>query len=73
MKTVRLYSVSLTVLLLVLFASVSSAQGRNKFATQGSTELGGSISFQSLTPVSNGNTGDATTVFSLAPYVGVIL
>jgi len=49
---------------------VSFAQEGKKFATKGSTELGGSISFQSLTTVSNGNTGDATTIFAIAPYIG---
>ncbi|MGD0337994.1 MAG: hypothetical protein ABSB78_04335 [Bacteroidota bacterium] len=37
---------------------------------KGSTELGGSASFLSTTPVSNGNTGDATTVFTVAPFIG---
>jgi hypothetical protein len=56
--------------IIVCIASVSFAQEGKKFATKGSTELGGSISFQSLTPVSNGNTGDATTIFSVAPFIG---
>jgi len=73
MKTVHHSSISSAVLVLavhIVFASVSSAQETKKFALKGSTELGGSISFQSLTPVSNGNTGNVTTIFSLAPYVG---
>lgn len=73
MKTVchfRISSVFLLLVMFVLFASISNAQEMKKFALKGSTELGGSISFQSLTPVSNGNTGDATTVFSLMPYIG---
>jgi hypothetical protein len=59
-----------TLAMIVCIASVSFAQDGKKFATKGSSELGGSISFQSLTPVSNGNTGDATTIFSLAPFIG---
>jgi len=73
MKTVHHSSISSAVLVLavlIVFASISPAQETKKFALKGSTELGGSISFQSLTPVSNGNTGDATTIFSLAPYIG---
>ena len=59
-----------TLAMIVCIASVSFAQDGKKFATKGSTELGGSISFQSLTPVSNGNTGTTTTIFSLAPFIG---
>lgn len=73
MKTSNLSGIlsALLALALLLFAaSVSSAQEKERFALKGSTELGGSISFQSLTPVSNGNTGEATTVFSIAPYIG---
>ena len=33
-------------------------------------EVSGSISFSSFTPVSNGKTEDATTLFSLGPEVG---
>jgi hypothetical protein len=53
-----------------MLAPISQAQESNKFATKGCAELGGSISFQSLTPVYNGNTGDATTTFSLEPFIG---
>lgn len=41
-----------------------------RFAAKGTTELGGSISFQSVAPVSNGNTGDATSVFTVLPFIG---
>ncbi len=61
---------SLIVVMLALPAQVSLAQETNRFALRGCTELGGSISFQSVTPVSNGNSGDATTVFSLSPFIG---
>ena len=46
------------------------SQKTKRFATRGTTELGGSISFQSITPVSNGNTGDATSIFTVLPFVG---
>lgn len=39
------------------------------FAMKGITEVGGTISYASFTPVSNGSTGDATSVFSIAPQV----
>jgi len=40
------------------------------FATAGAVEVGGSISFQSITPVYGGRTGDAVTILSLAPFIG---
>ena len=57
-------------LMCLLIAAQSNAQEPRKFATMGTTELGGSISFISSTPVYNGNTGTATTIFSLAPFIG---
>jgi hypothetical protein len=59
-----------TLAIILCIVSVTFAQEGEKFATKGSTELGGSISFQSLTPVSNGNTGSAFTIFSVAPFIG---
>jgi hypothetical protein len=59
-----------TLAIIMCITSVSFAQEGKKFATKGSTELGGSISFQSLTSVSNGNTGNAIKIFSVAPYIG---
>jgi len=71
MKTFQRFILTWPVVaMLVVVGQFSFAQEANKFALKGSTELGGSISFQSLTPVSNGNTGDATTIFSLAPFIG---
>ena len=40
-----------------------------EYATQGVFELGGNVSFSSITGVSNGKTGDATTIFSVAPRI----
>jgi hypothetical protein len=74
MKTASRYTTYFLFLLAVgitvFDVPVSVAQDGKKFASKGSTELGGSISFQSVTSVYNGKTGDATTVFSLAPFVG---
>lgn len=39
------------------------------FATQGVTEIAGSISFSRFSLVSRGETGDASTMFSLAPQI----
>jgi len=54
----------------VLVGSASLAQPGKKFATAGDIELGGSISFQTTSPVYNGRTGDAMTIFSLSPFIG---
>src|SRR3990172_1880653 len=64
------FSALLALVMFVLLGPKSLAQEGKKFAMRGSTELGGSISFQSITPVSNGNTRDATTIFSLSPFIG---
>jgi hypothetical protein len=40
------------------------------FARKGVVELGGGITFQSLTPVQNDQTDDAITVFLMMPYIG---
>lgn len=60
----------------VLFSSsVSHAQryGAGGFASPGVFELGGGLTFQSTTNVTNGNTGGTTTMFSLQPYVGYFI
>ncbi len=47
----------------------ATAQER-EFGTAGTTEIAGGISFSSVTPVSNGETGDATTILSFGPEIG---
>lgn len=54
---------------LVLFSNSSFSQN-NKFAKKEQWEIGGTISFTSMTNVNNGNTGDSYSVFRLAPSVG---
>jgi hypothetical protein len=54
---------------LVLITSTSFSQN-NKFAKKDQWEIGGTISFTSITPVNDGETGKATSIFRLAPYVG---
>ena len=43
---------------------------RRGFATKGTTELAGTVSFSTYTPVSGDRTGDATSLFTFAPQVG---
>ena len=52
-----------------LLAFPASAQDKY-FGKQGTTEIAGGISFASFTPVDNGKTGEATTLFSLGPEIG---
>jgi len=49
------------------------AQEPQRFGMKGTREIGGSISFQSWTPVSNGRTGDALSTLNVAPYLGWFL
>jgi hypothetical protein len=48
----------------------TSVQAQEKFGLKGTTELSGSVSYSSLTPVSNGRTGDVFSIFTFAPQVG---
>ncbi len=52
-----------------LLAAQAAAQDKY-FGKSGTMEIGGSISFASITPVSNGESGDATTLLSFGPEVG---
>ena len=61
-----------SILLIGLISGVpgeTAAQERG-FATKGVTEFSGSLAFSSFTPVSKGETGDATTLFSFGPKIG---
>lgn len=67
----RLAAILFTSIVFLLFNNVQSlAQTTNDFATKGTVELGGNITYLSSTPVSNGNTGGSQSVFMLEPYVG---
>lgn len=50
--------------------SVNGSAQENSFGKAGTTEMSGGISFSSFTPVSNGKTSDATTLFSFGPEIG---
>jgi len=60
---------TLVALLLITITSSGNAQDR-QFATKGITELSGSVSYSNFTYVSNGETGDAISIFTLAPQIG---
>jgi hypothetical protein len=53
-----------------LLVCTCSGQGSEGFATKGTTEAGGSISFMSMSPVYNDQTSNASTTFACAPFVG---
>ena len=57
----------LTIILLLSFVSASNVHAQ--FATKGTIELGGAVSFSSTTAVSNGNTASSSTsLFQFMPY-----
>ncbi len=58
------------ILICGLLALPCRSQETRGFAQKGTVELGGDVSFQSVTPVFNGASGDATTIFTLAPFFG---
>jgi hypothetical protein len=64
------WSVLSGLLICGLFALPCRGQETKAFAQKGTVELGGNVSFQSVTPVFNGASGDASTVFTLAPFFG---
>ena len=58
-----------TAMVVVMCFGTANAQ-QHRFAEKGVTELAGTVSFSSITPVSEDKTGDATTLFSLGPQIG---
>jgi hypothetical protein len=63
---------SFIIVMQIMYSSTIIAQNK-PFATKGVVELAGNVSFSSFTPVSHGNTGDATSFFVLAPQIGYFL
>jgi len=54
----------------LIFLSLPAANAQtSEYATKGVIDLGGNVSFTSVTPVSAGKTGDATTILSFAPRI----
>jgi len=69
MKRLTAFStILLPTLLLTLIVLPAHAQERS-FGMRGDVEIAGSVSYASITPVSNGNTGDATSIFSFGPQI----
>ncbi len=65
----RLLGVMVVLVAIGIVMMPMNAQAAEKFAMKKQIEVGGTIGFSSVTPVANGTTGDATTTFSIAPYV----
>ena len=62
------------VLGLVACSSAPSYSQDDKFATKGITEIGGSVSFSSYTPVFNGESSeDGISILTFAPQIGYFL
>ena len=59
--------------ILALFAAIASAQDTGRFPAKGITEISGSVSYLSETPVVNGTTRDAVSTFVVAPSVGYFI
>ena|SRR2546427_6312938 len=49
------------------------AQEAQRFGMKGTREIGGSIAFQSWTPVYDGQTGDGFSTLNVAPFMGLFL
>jgi hypothetical protein len=68
-KNIVLTIIVSVVLSLFNAVSLNIAQDK-KFATKGVTEISGTVSYSNFTYVSNGETGDAISIFTLAPQIG---
>lgn len=60
---------TLIVLLITIITSNVNAQ-ESQFANKTVTELSGTLSYSSFTMVNNGETGDAISIFTIAPQIG---
>ena len=71
MKTQNFSSAILILIAFSVLAIISSANAQNRqFATKGVAELSGAVSYSNFTIVSHGETGDAISIFTIAPQVG---
>lgn len=64
-----LYLLTFSVFMLTCHGRHTALAQTREFGTKGVVELGGNASFSSISNVSNGKTGDATTVLSIAPRI----
>lgn len=61
----------LMVILITVQITLQNTLAQDKeFAKKGITEISGSVYYSSYTTVSNGQTGDAISIFGLAPQIG---
>jgi hypothetical protein len=56
--------------LLLFVVNAGGIAQNHEFASKGTVEVGGNLSFSSFTSVSEGRSGEATTMFTVAPRVG---
>ena len=74
MKTQNFSLAILTFAALSLFTISSSGIAQDRqFAKEGVTEISGTLSYSSFTSVSRGETGDAISIFTLAPQIGYFI
>ena len=74
MKTQNFSLAILTFAALSLFTISSSGIAQDRqFAAKGVTEISGTVSYSSFTSVSRGETGDAISIFTLAPQIGYFI
>jgi hypothetical protein len=64
--------VTIIVLTTILYCNQIIAQERT-FAAKGTLEISGSIAYSSLTPVANGTSGDAISIFALTPQISYFI
>jgi hypothetical protein len=62
-----------SVIMVLVLAPPAWSQTYERFASQGVLEIGGTLSFQQITPVSNGKTGTSWTYMNLAPSFGIFV
>jgi hypothetical protein len=67
---IRVWECLILIAIFPSLISISYSQEANRFALSGQTEVGGGITFQSTTSVTNGQSGDAYSVLSISPYIG---
>jgi len=74
MKTQNFSLAILTFAALSFFTISSSGIAQDRqFAAKGVTEISGTVSYSSFTSVSRGETGDAISIFTLAPQIGYFI
>ncbi len=73
LHTAKVLGIVSVVALLFFLSSATIAQEK-QFATEGTTELAGTISYSNFTMVSNGETSDNDlSIFTLAPQIGYFI